>query len=636
MSSITATAIAGSGYVRVEVDWSDIAGPPRKAWVYRVQGGVTTALRDADPALLSGGRTIIYDTEVPLDTAVTYRSVVALNLNGDFESGVTEWTDTTNTGTVGTVSQSYDYFVRGEGLASLKLVPSGAATSRAVSEMVPASAGVTYNFAGRLMVPSFWGGGIGIQVHWYNGTTFLSSAGAANDLWPSVGEWGSYAFSATAPASTTNMRIVAAIAGSAPSTIPLYADEMYITRSGVTTINSSSTTLASNGAGWWKDPLHPATMVKLLMDLTGCGPTGTVYGGLSSTISRAADSSLNDVNGSDLPISTWSVRKGPQSQMRVGTASIADRDAVLALHASGAPLLLQIPAVYNQPDQYQQHGDLAEGYLGSDQRKPWRAFQSGYAQVYAPVGPAEGVFGVRYMDINRWTSYLEAGAVGGGGYDTYSRSATDTWSNTDSGQAYTLVGTAADFDINGSRGLISIPAASTAREAQLNTVSLASVRVKITFGVTTTLTGTGGVIQLVRMRYVNANNYLEATIIRTIGGTASITLNQFVGGVTTATVGPITITGSTTQADLNLVVDAVGTSFQVWAWLTGQPRPVAATASLTVSHTAAGGITVRAQTGSGTTSLPAVMNVDNLSYTNLAGATAQNTWWDILQGEGHV
>lgn len=635
MSSITATAVSGSGYVRVEVDWSDIAGPPRKAWVYRVQGGVATTLRDADPALLSGGRTIIYDTECPLDTAVTYRSSIALNLNGDFEDGVTEWTDTTNTGTIGTVSQSFDYYVVGEGRASLQLIPTGAATSRAVSEMVPASAGVAYNFSGRLMVPAFWGGGVGIQVHWYNGTTFLSATGAANDFWPSVGEWGTYSFGAAAPATTTNMRIVAAIAGSAPKTQLLYADEMYITRSGVTTVNSSSTTLTAVTFGWWKDPLHPATMVKLVMDLgAACTTSGTVYGGISTAPSRASDSALLDVNDSDMPVSTWARRKGPQSAMRVGTVTIADRDAVYALHASGAPLFLQLPTAYNLADHYQQHGDLSEGYLGPDQRKPWRAFQSGFSQVLAPVGPAEGVFGVRYMDINRWATYFAAEALGGGSYDTFSRTAVDTWSNNDNGDAYTLVGTTTDFDINGSRGLMSVPAVSTGREARLAALSLNNVRVRGTFGGPAP-TGTTAVTQSIRLRWTGVNDYTEAIVTRNVGGSVTFTLRQLVANVQTVTSGAITLTGVALSADVAVWVEAVGTSLVGYAWVAGSPRPVTPTASVTVTSIT-GAVTVRVDTGSGVTSLPYVAQFDELQVTNLAGGTAQNTWWDILQGEGHV
>jgi hypothetical protein len=636
MSSITATAVAGSGYIRVEVDWSDIPGA-RRAWVYRVVGGVATTLRDADPAQLSGGRVIIYDTECPLDTSMTYRSTIALNVNGDMEDGVAEWTDTTNTGTIGTIEQSFDYYVRGEGLASLKLTATGAATSRAVSEMVPATAGVSYTFSGRLMVPTFWAGGIGIQVHWYNGTSFLSASGAANDFWPSVGEFGTYGFAATAPATTTNMRIVAAIAGSPPKTMTLYADEMYITRSGVTTINSSSTTLAGNSNGWWKDPLHPATMVKLLMDLgAACTTSGTVYGGISQAPTRAADSTLLDVNSSDTPVSVWSVRKVPQAGMRVGTVTAADRDAVYALHASGAPLLLQLPATYGLADQYQQHGDLQEGYLGPDQRKPWRAFQSGFAQVYAPVGPAEGVFGVRYMDINRWASYFAAEALGGGAYDTYNRTDVDTWNPTDSGATYTLSGTAADFDVNGSRGLMSVPTVSTGREARLLGISLQNQRIRVAALGGPTPTGTTQVTQSIRFRWTGVNDYIDVQVVRNVGGVVAVTVRQLVANVQTVTSGAVTLTGVALNADVAVQIDAVGTAISVWAWVTGQPRPVAATASITATVLTTGSPTLRIDTGSGVTGLPYVGQVEDFQVTNLVGGTAQNTWWDILQGEGHV
>jgi hypothetical protein len=640
MSSITATAVPGNGYIRVEVDWSDIvtaSGTPRKAWVYRNQGGTLTALRDADPVLLSGGRAIIYDVEAPLDTSLTYRSTVPLNLNGDFEEGVADWLNTANVGTIGTVTQDFNYYLRGTGVASLKLAPNGSAQNRAVSEFIPVTAGVSYTAVANLMVPTPWSGGIGIAILWYNGTTFLSSFGAANDFWPSTGEWGSYTQTATAPATTTQARIALLIDGSARASNPVYADGAYLYRPGATTIDSSSATLASNGAGWWKDPLHPATMVKLLETLpANCVTSGTVYGGLASAVGRAADSSLSDVNGSDLPVSTWSTRKGPQSSLRVGTASIADRDAVVALHASGAPLLLQVPAKYNLPDQYHQYGDLDEGFLGPNQAKPWRMLQAGYSQVYAPVGPAEGVFGVRYMDINRWTTYLSAEASGGGTYDTYNRTAVDTWSATDTGLSYTLVGTAADFDINGSRGLMSVPAISTGREARLLAINLQDVRVRVGALAGPAPTGSGAVIQAVRLRWTGVNDYIECQFFRNVAGGVSLILRQLVANVQTVTSGTITVTGAANNQDIAVTIDAVGSSVKAWAWIAGTAKPVTPTASITATATVTGAVTVRTDTGASITSLPYVAQVEDLQVTNLAGATAQNTWWDLLQGEGHV
>lgn len=636
MSSITATPVAGSGYTRVEVDWSDIAGPPRKAWVYRVLGGVATPLRDADPALLSNGKVIVYDTEAPLDTAVTYQSSIALNANGDFEDGVSEWLTTANSGTVGTVTQSFDYYVRGEGRASAKLVGTGAQlTVRAASEFVPATAGVTYNFSAQIMLTENWNGGVGLLVHWYNGTTFLSSSGAMTDLWPTPGEFATYSFSATAPATTTNMRIVPGMTGTPPAATIAYIDEAYITRTGVTTITTGSTTLASNGNGWWKDPLHPATMVKLLSSLVGtCPPTGTVYGGIGG-ITRAADSSLLDINDGEYPVSTWAQRKSAQSQMVVGTASLADLAAVRALHAPGAPLLLQLPSTYGIADHYQQHGDLAENYLGLDQRKPWRRLQSGFATVLAPVGPAEGVLGTRYQDINKWSTYAQVEAFGGGAADSFNRTVVDSWGTPDVGPAYTYVGTTSDFDVANGRGTVTLSAISTNRIALLG-LSLATVRARIASAqISAAPTGTTTVDHYIRLRYVDANNFVEFRVFRDAAANTITTLIRSVIAGVDSPVSAGAVAGLTDGSDLSILFEANGTTIRGKVWSAGGVEPTAWTQSVTTAHTSAGGVNIGTATGSGITGLPYVASYEDIAVANLS-ASAGNTWWDLLQGEGYV
>ena len=417
MGSVTPFLIAGEGYVRVEVNWQDFPHA-RKCWIYRRVAGQTdqVRLRDGNAVRLSNGIAVAFDHEAPLDTPVVYRSTIGLNYNGDFEEGVTEWTDTTNGGTVGLVAQSRDYYVSGEGLASLVLTPSGAATSKAVSEFIPATAGVSYTIQGRLMVPKYWAGGIGVQIQWYNGLTPLTTVGAANDLQPFPGVWGTYGFSATAPATTTQCKIVAAITGTPPAaTMKLYVDEMYLTISGTTTVTSAATvTVPSSGGGWWTDPLHPATKVRLQIELDGieCRPSGgVVYLGVSDE-TFPADSSISEVNDAEWPIGTWNRRKSGRQGIRMATDQAADLAAVRALHASGAPLLLQINQAYGELDAYGLHGELAVGRIATDQRIRWRVVAAQFVKVAGPVGPPEGTLKTRYMDLTRYSTFALATAAG--------------------------------------------------------------------------------------------------------------------------------------------------------------------------------------------------------------------------------
>lgn len=562
MGSVTPTVIPGEGYVRVEVNWQDIAHN-RRAWIYRTVGGVDTKLRDGDYVWLSNGIAVAFDHEAPLDTPMTYKSTIPLNYSGDFESGVGDWIDTSSSGTVGTVTQSLDYYVPGTGNASARLVPSGASTSKAVSEFIPIApdfinanpffetnstdwsgtngattgrstlffhtgiasllitpdgvtsgpgaqttaypvvAGRTYGYsawlrissgaasrdvgiawydgssvflsssvqtqspaatvwalysgsavappgaafarlistgpgvlsaastwridqamlvdqttqiqytlAGRLLVSSAWAGGIGLQLQWYSDTTLIGSTGTLSDVTPFPGAWGAYGFTGVALPGADNVRVVFGITGSPPSTIPLYGDEIYLTRAASTVSSATAVIVPSNGAGWWTDPLHPATKVKLQIDLYGCANcadlAGVAYLGIGPDKTRPADGATFSVNDAAYPIGSFAVRKAPRSTMRVGTSTTADLAAVDALHASGAPLLLLMNTAYGEPAQYQLHGDLTEGRVNGDQRVSWRLVASDFAEVLAPVGPADGTLRTRYGDLTKYATYAAA------------------------------------------------------------------------------------------------------------------------------------------------------------------------------------------------------------------------------------
>ena len=564
MGSVTPTVIPGEGYVRVETNWQDFQHT-RRFRLYRTVAGVDTVIRDGDYGWLSNGLAVAFDHEVPLDTIVSYKASIPLNYNGDFEAGVTEWTDATNNGTVGTVTQSTDYYVPGTGNASAKLTPSGANPSKAVSELIPITreavnanpyfetnaadwagiqgaavarstaqfhegaasllvtpdgvttapgansgsyacvAGQTYGYsawlrvtgagsgsrvvgiafyngvtflstistsltptpgtwtfysgtavapatanqmrlvtqgsgvlaaantwnideavlvdptqqiqytlAGYLLVSAYWTGGVGVQLQWYSDTTTLiSTSGTLGDTTPFPGTWNPYSLTATAAPGANGVRLVFGIAGSAPSYIQLYGDELYLTRAG-TTVTSGTVVVPSNGGGWWTDPLHPATKVRLQIDLAclACGDAaGVAYLGVGEE-TFPADSVAMDVNDAVYPVPAFQRRKSGRQEIRMGTATLADLARVKALHASGAPLLLQISSQYGEADSYGIHGDVTTPRLNGDQRVPWRLISSQFTKTTAPVGPAEGTLKTRYVDLNKYTTFAAATSAG--------------------------------------------------------------------------------------------------------------------------------------------------------------------------------------------------------------------------------
>lgn len=630
MGTVTPVVVPGEGYVRVEVDWQDFPHA-EKCWIYRIVAGVRTMLREGNAVPLSGGIAVAFDHEMPYDVPVGYRSVIALNANGDFEDGVTEWLDTTNLGTIGTVTQSKAYYVPGEGIASAKLVPDGvSATAQAVSEFIPATAGVTYTVSGRIMLSDYWSGGVGVRMQFFNGTTPLTLFGSYNDTVPAPGEFGTYGFSAVAPASTTQVKIMGGIQGTPPTTLTAYLDEMYLTTSG-TNVTAADVVVPSDGAGWWVDPLHPATKVKLRTDLqiAGCVPESAI--GLLSLSAEVfpADEEDLPVNNAEFSIGAWQVRKAGQQTLQVVTVTLADLAQLKALYSSGAPLLLQLPAEYAEKPAYGLHSELEVNRLTPDLRRPWRVARSSFAKVLPPVGPAEGTWKTRYMDYTRYATFADAEAAGGGAYDRYTRTTSNGWGTSTSGLATTTSGGAASvYSTNGSQGVIAAEALNALRIV-LYPVSLVNFRVR---GRAIGFTPTGGNPEIHYFaRYVNSTNFVRAVLYRQSTGGMTVRVSQVVAGVETAS-GFITVGTVANNATVRIDFLGTGTVLDVTVWQDGTPKPTSPTVTLS-------GITMltAGQVGSGvnlpgtvTNPLPLSVAYDDLEVTALGTAP---TWLDGLQGE---
>lgn len=418
MGSITPFVEANKGRVRLEVDWTSHPTAVQ-AWLYRVRkDGTATLLRDGSPALLSHSKTIVYDVELPLDTPVRYRTTAPLNVNGSFETTVEEWVFAgANTATNGAVTRTTDYYLPGGGNAALRVVQNGspaAATVRAASEYIPATVGTSYTASGYLMIPTAWAGGVAVELRWYNGTSLISTTPSTSNLWPAVGEWEFYTVTGTAPATTTQFRIAAILTGTPPTNIPMYVDELYATTPLSTAIDAAADSiLPSNGAGWWKDALHPATMVQLVIDpdMKNCdAPPGVAFIGVGDR-SRPPDASLLEVPDQAAGIGLFTTRKARRSSVRVASNTYADADAVAALHASGAPVLLQLPAQYGEPEEFGLYGDVASGRIATDQSVPFQIHAASFSVVRPPIGPADGVLGTRYADLTKFDTFAQASAA---------------------------------------------------------------------------------------------------------------------------------------------------------------------------------------------------------------------------------
>lgn len=419
MASITPFLIAGRGYVRLELDFTTPASNSLEAKVWRLVNGTLTLIRDGAPALMSHSKAVIYDTEMPLDTPLTYRAFMPLNLDGGFESNIDGWDLTHNTenasgGGWSTATRSTDYYVPGTGSASIKAVPVGTVTGLIlVSEEVAVAAGTSMMATGNIMVNKAYSAGVGIHIRWYTAAhAFISTSGSADDLWPSPGEWGSYSITATAPATTAFARVGIVVAGTPDSTMAFYGDEMYASVAGSTVDSTQVIFESGDNTGWWTDPLHPATMIRLMIDLraAACASTGMAFLGTGDR-QRPADSSVLEIPDAERGAPIYATRKAIRSSVTVAALSAADGDRLAALHASGAPVLLQLPAKYLEASRYGLYADTNDGRIAGDMRVPIRAFQASYVDVGPPVGPAEGVLGARYVDLDLFGTFAAATAA---------------------------------------------------------------------------------------------------------------------------------------------------------------------------------------------------------------------------------
>lgn len=409
MATLTVTGQPEWGRTRLDIDFTSHA-VVREAWVYRVVDGVETPVRNAEPAKLSAGLAVIYDTEIPLDRPFHYVMRGYLNWHPWMEDA-DEVADLF--GTNGTIEQSQDYVH--EGNYALKITPNGISStvSAGQNDPIPVVAGTAYTFAAWMFTPTNLVTNAGIVVDWYTaGPAFISTDSNTSPLF--MNEWTERSSTWTAPPTAALAVPQLRLASTPPGNAIVYADEVRFTTA-ATTVTSAVVVVSAEGRGWLKDPLHPAVDVPLLIDVDlspeCAAQAGTYFVGIGTT-TRRPDSTSYDVPDSALPVTQWSIRKAPTRQLRVFTRTWPDRDQFNALAASGAPILLQLPATYEEPDRVYAWGETTEDRIANDHRKPWRVFNVPMAHAHSPAGPSAGVFGTRYQDLDGYETYADAEAAG--------------------------------------------------------------------------------------------------------------------------------------------------------------------------------------------------------------------------------
>lgn len=644
MSTLSATASIVTGTVTLDADFSDVTADVMVISRSRADTGATGVVRASGPS------------------AAISAAYLQMNLNGDFETNVTNWSALGSA----TLAQSSTQKHRGSSAMSITTVAS--AGPGAESEKEAATPGQVYAYSVWIYNPTA-GLGMSAGIKWYNSSSTLISStlppsGAQNAL--SVG-WNLIQGSATAPPGTATASLVVQnlLGSSLGAGIVFYLDEARLLTS--TTLPSVTGTLLvggqatsydaemtldvpwsymatgylingtwgiqiaatpavtavafSGGRGWLRDPLVPANSLSLLCGRLTAGWTG--YGGLAflglGDQTYKSNTTAFAVNNTPYPVAISRVRSSDQSTLMLAAHTFADRDALRTLLANGTPLLLQLPARYGEPDRYCSFGDEAIGKLGQDQRVPKRVFSLPFMSVQAPAGPAQGPIGARFGDMcQRYTTWGAFSAGATGTYDGFARTvAAGSWGTPDVGGTYTLDGTAAQFSVTPGVGQIAINALNTYFRARTGSMANGDLFVTVVIGAV-------ALTQPIRLgltaRYVDASNWYAFVIEFGTGGTATPRVIKNVAGTvsTVASGSTFTYTGSSIwrmHARLN------GTALSLATWAIASAEPATPQVSTTdASFAAAGpfGPQAFATTGN-TNTLPYTVSFDDLLY--MAGAT---------------
>lgn len=479
MPSINATPVPDKGYVRVEVDCRDIpemqgvvlkrwptAADPTTVTPAYVRGSMPLkSLNGSTPdkpyVALSRSRAVFYDYEAPFGVPVTYGiesdadtyTTFGANLIGNpsFEADTSGWssaypTENTLTRTVATnngwpVNGSASLMVQ---TTAANYVPAPQYANIPVGTGLPGIPSPTYVAYGFVLTQNT-SRVARMVINWISafGVTLATTQSAA---WVPLTPNQPLMLSLTAKAPESAVKATVQLAvfdgvtvgGGLPINEQAYFDHvqfMQVNTSTRTWAASPSVTLAQpSSIGWLKDPARPRLNIPLQCgsaDIAAPCDTGAgaYFIGLAGR-QFAADAKTMDIPGAARGTAAYSARKDFTSTLRLVTRTLPDRDALEAILATGAPLLLQLPPEYGERDQYVQVGQYTEDRLTNDHRTPWRAFTLPYVVEDAPIGPAQGPAGMNWADLSAYPTWTALKATG------------KTWGDLSGGGGATVVDTA--------------------------------------------------------------------------------------------------------------------------------------------------------------------------------------------------
>lgn len=201
--------------------------------------------------------------------------------------------------------------------------------------------------------------------------------------------------------------------------------------------------------------------------------------------------------------------------------------------------------------------------------------------------------------------------------DSFTRNvAAGSWGTADTGQAYTVTGTAADFSVNGTQGLVAQPVVNSLHRAQAGGPWL-NAHLLGTLAPTQVATGANITLGYALRRDVAANNCYIAEIQFTTAATMTLRLRRNVGGVAT-TLTSVALPGTYTAATrVQVRLEVWGSQLKVSAWDATLPEPAWPMLSATdTTITAPGQYATRSIRDGGNTNVGLVPYFDDVLVTD--------------------
>jgi CSLREA domain-containing protein len=193
-------------------------------------------------------------------------------------------------------------------------------------------------------------------------------------------------------------------------------------------------------------------------------------------------------------------------------------------------------------------------------------------RAYMDLSTTQGAVNFRIDDF-QVTSTASSTTVA---TDSFSRSKTSTWGGADIGGLYSIVGNAANFNVNGSVGTIDLPGAGASRSVLLNDVNQQNIDIRFRVAIDKLPVGANVTIYAVARR--NNNNEYRPRITIAPNGTVSVSASVVNGGAESPLAGAIVVPGLTAAPGSFIwihatVTGANPTTIRVKAWADGQAEP---------------------------------------------------------------